>query len=139
MKKLDHVAVAVKSIEEMEKLFTELLGVEPELEHIPDENVNTAVYNLDGISFELIEPVGEEGPINRFLEKRGNGLHHICFEVDNIEDAMNEYSRKGFEVIDSTPKKGTGGKQIVFLNPKTTGGILIELNSTPGDAIKSDD
>jgi len=139
MKKLDHVAVAVKSIEESRQIFTDLLGVEPELEHIPDEKVNTAVYNLNDMSIELIEPVSEEGPINRFLEKRGNGLHHICFKVDNIEVAVKEYSNKGFEVIDSTSKIGTGGKQIVFLDPKTTGGILIELNSNPGDGYKSDD
>ena len=139
MKKLDHVAVAVKSIEDMRQLFTDLLGVEPELENIPDENVNTAVYNLNDVSIELIEPAGEEGSINRFLEKRGNGLHHICFEVDNIEDAVKEYSSKGFEVIDSTPKRGTGGKQIVFLHPKSTGGILIELNSIPAEERKNDD
>ena len=139
MKKLDHVAVAVKSIEETQQMFTDLLGVQPKLEHVPDENVNTAVYNLNDVSIELIEPVSEEGPINRFLEKRGNGLHHICFEVDNIEDAMKEYSNKGFEVIESTPNIGTGGKQIVFLHPKTTGGILIELNSNPGDGFKSND
>jgi len=139
MKKLDHVAVAVKSIEEMQQIFTDLLGVEPQLEHIPDENVNTAVYNLNNVSIELIEPVSEEGPINRFLEKRGNGLHHICFEVDNIEVTVKEYLSKGFEVIDSTPKIGTGGKQIVFLHPKTTGGILIELCSNPGEEFNSDD
>ena len=139
MKKLDHVAVAVKSIEETQQIFTDLLGVEPQLEHIPDENVNTAVYNLNNVSIELIEPVSEEGPINRFLEKRGNGLHHICFEVDNIKVAVKEYLSKGFEVIDSTPKIGTGGKQIVFLHPKTTGGILIELSSNPGEGFKSDD
>jgi len=139
MKKIDHIAVAVKSIDEMQKLFTELLGVEPEFENIPSENVNTAVFTLDDISIELIEPLGEEGPINRFIEKRGNGLHHICFEVDNIEDALKEYSSKGFEAIDSTPKKGTGGKQIVFLQPKTTGGILIELNSIPTETRKSND
>jgi len=139
MKKLDHIAVAVKSINDMQQLFTDLLGVEPELEHIPAENVNTAVYNLDDISIELIEPVGEEGPINRFIEKRGNGLHHICFEVENIEDALKKYLSKGFEAIDPTPKRGAGGKQIVFLHPKTTGGILIELNSIPAETRKSDD
>ena len=139
MKKLDHIAVAVKSIDEMRQLFTDLIGVEPELENIPSENVNTAIYKLDDISIELIEPIGEEGPINRFLEKRGNGLHHICFEVDNIKDALKEYSNKGFEAIDTSPKKGTGGKQIVFLHPKTTGGILIELNSIPAETKKSDD
>ena len=129
MKKIDHIAIAVNSLEESIKVYTSLLGVEPELETISAEKVITAIYDLNGVSIELIEPIGDDSPISRFLEKRGEGLHHVCLKVDRLQETMDELKEKGIEIIDETPKSGAGGKQIVFLHPKSTGSVLFELNS----------
>ncbi len=129
MKKLDHIAIAVNSLEESIKIFTELLGIKPIKETLSAEKVNTALYNLDGVSLELVEPIGDDSPITKFLEKRGEGLHHICLKVEKLEESVEELKEKGFEVIDETPKIGAGGKKVVFLHPKSTVGVLFELSS----------
>lgn len=129
MKKIDHIAIAVNSLEKSIKVYTSLLGIEPELESVTAEKVNTAIYDLNGVSLELIEPVGDDSPITKFLKKKGEGLHHVCLKVDNLEETMDELKAKGIDIIDETPKSGAGGKKIVFLHPKSTGGVLFELNS----------
>ena len=129
MKKIDHIAIAVNSLEDSIRVYTALLGVEPELETISAEKVNTAIYDLNGVSLELIEPTGEGSPITKFLQNRGEGLHHVCLKVDNLEKTMNELKEKGIDIIDEIPKIGAEGKKIVFLHPKSTGGVLFELNS----------
>ena len=131
MKKIDHIAIAVNSLKESVDLFNNLLEAEPKLEHIPDEMVNTAVYTLAGTSLELVEPASDKSTVAKFLEKRGNGLHHISFQVEDINSAVKLLREKGFDLIDEIPKKGSGGTKIVFLHPKSTGGVLIELNSKP--------
>ena len=131
MKKIDHIAIAVESLEESVKLFNDLLETEPKLEHVPDEMVNTAVYKLAGTSLELVEPASDNSPVAEFLEKRGGGLHHICFQVEDIDSAIDVLQKKGFKLIGENTKKGSGGASIVFLHPKSTGGVLIELNSKP--------
>lgn len=129
MKQIDHIAIAVNSLEESIKVYTSLLGVEPELETITAEKVNTAVYDLNGVSLELIEPIGDDSPITKFLQKKGEGLHHVCLKVDSLEETMTELKEKGIDIIDETPKIGAGGTKIVFIHPKSTGGVLFELNS----------
>lgn len=129
MKQIDHIAIAVNSLEESIKVYTSLLGVEPELETITAEKVNTAVYDLNGVSLELIEPIGDDSPITKFLQKKGEGLHHVCLKVDSLEETMDVLKEKGIEIIDETPKIGAGGTKIVFIHPKSTGGVLFELNS----------
>ena len=129
MKQIDHIAIAVKSLQESIKVYTSLLGVETELETITAEKVNTAVYDLDGVSLELIEPIGDDSPITKFLQKKGEGLHHVCLKVDSLEETMTELKEKGIDIIDETPKIGAGGTKIVFIHPKSTGGVLFELNS----------
>ena len=129
MKKIDHIAIAVNSLEDSIKVYTALLGVEPELETISAEKVHTAIYDLNGVSLELIEPIGDDSPITKFLQNRGEGLHHVCLSVDGLEETMDELKEKGIAIIDETPKIGAGGKKIVFLHPKSTGGVLFELNS----------
>ena len=129
MKKIDHIAIAVNSLEASIKVYSNLLGIEPELETIPAEKVNTAIYVLNGISLELIEPIGNDSPITEFLKKRGEGLHHVCLKVDNLEETMAELKEKGIDIIGEAPKSGVGGKKIAFLHPKSTGGVLFELNS----------
>ena len=129
MKQIDHIAIAVNSLEESIKVYTSLLGVEPELETITAEKVNTAVYDLNGVSLELIEPIGDDSPITKFLQKKGEGLHHVCLKVDSLEETMDVLKEKGIDIIDETPKIGAGGTKIVFIHPKSTGGVLFELNS----------
>jgi len=129
MKKIDHIAIAVNSLEDSIKVYTALLGVEPELETISAEKVKTAIYDLNGVSLELIEPTGDDSPITKFLQNRGEGLHHVCLKVDNLEETMDELKEKGIDIIDEIPKIGAEGKKIVFLHPKSTGGVLFELNS----------
>ena len=129
MKKIDHIAIAVNSLEESVKVYTSLLGIEPELETITAEKVNTAIYDLNGVSLELIEPTGDDSPLSKFLTKKGEGLHHVCLKVENLEETINELKEKGIDIIDETPKSGAGGMKIVFLHPKSTGGVLFELNS----------
>lgn len=131
MKKIDHIAIAVTSLEESIKVYTALLGIEPELETISAEKVNTAIYDLNGVSLELIEPIGDDSPVSKFLQKRGEGLHHVCLKVENLEESIAELKEKGIDIIGETPKIGAGGKEIVFLHPKSTGGVLFELNSDP--------
>ena len=139
MKKIDHIAIAVNSLEASIKVYTSLLGIEPELETITAEKVNTAIYDLDGVSLELIEPIGDDSPITEFLKKRGEGLHHVCLKVNNLEETMDELKEKGIEIIDETPKRGAGGTNIVFLHPKSTGGVLFELNSDPKNKENDED
>ena len=139
MKKIDHIAIAVNSLEDSIKVYTSLLGIEPELETITAEKVNTAIYVLNGISLELIEPIGDDSPITKFLKKRGEGLHHVCLKVNNLEETMDELKEKGIEIIDETPKRGAGGTNIVFLHPKSTGGVLFELNSDPKNKENDED
>ena len=139
MKKIDHIAIAVNSLEDSIKVYTSLLGIEPELETITAEKVNTAIYDLDGVSLELIEPIGDDSPITKFLKKRGEGLHHVCLKVNNLEETMDELKEKGIEIIDETPKRGAGGTNIVFLHPKSTGGVLFELNSDPKNKENDED
>ena len=139
MKKIDHIAIAVNSLEDSIKVYSSLLGIEPELETITAEKVNTAIYDLDGVSLELIEPIGDDSPITEFLKKRGEGLHHVCLKVNNLEETMDELKEKGIEIIDETPKRGAGGMNIVFLHPKSTGGVLFELNSDPKNKENDED
>ena len=139
MKKIDHIAIAVNSLEESIKVYTSLLGVEPELETISAEKVKTAIYDLNGVSLELIESIGDDSPITKFLKKKGEGLHHVCLKVDNLEETMDELKEKGIDIIDETPKSGAGGKKIVFLHPKSTGGVLFELNSDPKNKENDED
>lgn len=139
MKKIDHIAIAVNSLEDSIKVYSNLLGIEPELETITVEKVNTAIYVLNGISLELIEPIGNDSPITEFLKKRGEGLHHVCLKVDNLEEAMAELKEKGIDIIGEAPKSGAGGKKIAFLHPKSTGGVLFELNSDPKNKENDED
>ena len=139
MKKIDHIAIAVNSLEESVKVYTSLLGVEPELETISAEKVNTAIYDLNGVSLELIAPIGDDSPISKFLKLRGEGLHHVCLKVDRLQETIDELKEKGIEIIDETPKNGVGGKKIVFLHPKSTGGVLFELNSALKKKEKDED
>lgn len=126
--KVDHIGIAVKSIDAALKFYSELLGLKLEGEEtIAEQKVKTAFLPLGDIEIELLESTAPDGPIAKFIETRGEGIQHIAFAVDNIEEALQELEDKNFRLIDHKPRMGAGGKKIAFLHPKDSGGVLVEL------------
>jgi methylmalonyl-CoA/ethylmalonyl-CoA epimerase len=126
--KIDHIGIAVKSIEEAKKLYEGILGLKYEgSETVAEQKVTTAFFPIGDTEIELLESTDPEGPIAKFIEKRGEGIQHIAFRVDNIEEALEELKKQGIKLIDEKPRIGAGGARIAFLHPKATGGVLIEL------------
>jgi methylmalonyl-CoA/ethylmalonyl-CoA epimerase len=128
LKKLDHLGIAVNSIEEALPLWVDGLGLKfIKEEVVEDQKVRVAVLSNEHERIELLEPTSEDSPIAKFLKKRGPGIHHSCFLVDNIKESLADLKNKGFVLIDEEPKLGVGGCQIAFVHPKSCGGTLIEL------------
>lgn len=126
--KLEHLGIAVKSVEERIKIWKDIFGFKVEtIQELPEHKVKIAAFDANGIKIELIEPLDKDSPVTKFLEKRGEGLHHICFEVKNIESTIQELKNKGIEFVDKSPRRGAFAKKVIFLHPKTTSGVLIEL------------
>ena len=128
MEKLEHIGIAVKNMTEANKLFSRLLGRKHyKIEEVPSEGVRTSFFDVGGVKIELLEATDERSPIAKFIEKRGEGIHHLAFEVADIRQSLEKYAGEGFQVIDPEPKRGADNKLISFLHPKSTGGVLIEL------------
>ena len=128
MEKLEHIGIAVKDLKSANRLFASLLGREHyKTEEVPSEGVTTSFFEIGGIKIELLEASGEDSPIAKFIEKRGEGIHHLAFEVSDIRKRLPEFEAKGFQPINPEPKKGADNKMICFLHPKSTQGVLIEL------------
>lgn len=128
MKKIDHIAIAVKSLELSIPLYEKLLGTPCyKKEEVVSEKVNTAFFQTGESKIELLESTDENGVISRFIDKKGEGLHHIAFSVENIHQEIDRLKSEGFEFIHDTPKQGADQKIICFLHPKHTNGVLIEL------------
>lgn len=127
IKKIDHVGIAVKSLEEAIKVWEGLgLKVE-EIEEVPDQKVRTAIIHVGESRIELLEPTAEDSPIAKFLEKRGEGIHHIALGVDDIEEHLEKLKEGGYRLIDEKPRIGAGGAKIAFVHPKSVTGVLLEL------------
>ena len=127
--KIDHLGIAVDSIEQAKKLFHDILGLKFEgAETVEEQKVTTAFFPVGESEVELLESTAPDGPIAKYLEKRGEGIQHIAFRVDNLEEALAELKDKGIRLIDEKPRKGAGGAKIAFLHPKSTHGVLIELS-----------
>lgn len=125
---IDHIGVAVNSNAEGKKFWSDVLGLPYEGEEtVSEQKVTTAFMPVGESEVELLESTEPGGPISNFLEKKGQGVHHIAFRVDNIDQALEELKEKGVQLIDETPRKGAGGARIAFLHPKATGGVLVEL------------
>jgi methylmalonyl-CoA epimerase len=125
---LDHIGIAVSDLAEVIKTLRTAFDAEPEfLEKVTDQKVNIAGYRFGDTAVEYFEPLTEESPILKFLEKRGNGIHHLAFRVKNIREKLSELEAKGFRLIDPQPRTGAEGKKIAFLHPESFNGILIEL------------
>ncbi|MEN9908870.1 MAG: hypothetical protein RLZZ540_2019 [Bacteroidota bacterium] len=128
MKKIDHIGIAVKDIVVSNALFEKLLGVPSyKQEEVESEGVLTSFFRSDTSKIELLAATHEDSVIAIFLEKKGEGIHHIAFEVDNIEEEIQRLKKEGFCVLNEIPKKGADNKLVVFLHPKSTNGVLIEL------------
>lgn len=127
-KKLEHIGIAVKDLDKAESLFSQLLQTQPyKREEVPSEGVMTSFFMLGDIKFELLAATHSESPIAKFIEKRGEGIHHLAFESENIETELSERKDQNMQLIHETPKDGADNKRIAFLHPKSTGGVLWEL------------
>ena len=128
MEKLEHIGIAVKNIDLANQLFAKLLGSDHyKMEAVESEGVRTSFFEVSGVKIELLEATRDDSPIAKFIEKRGEGIHHLAFEVSDIDQSISDYRSKGFEPIHAAPKKGADNKMICFLHPKSTQGVLIEL------------
>jgi len=128
MDKLEHIGIAVKNIEKSNKLFARLLGREHyKIEEVPSEGVRTSFFDMGNVKIELLEATSPDSPIAKFIEKKGEGIHHLAFEVTDIRKSISEYIAMDFDLVSSAPKQGADNKMICFLHPKTTNGVLLEL------------
>lgn len=128
VRKVDHVGVAVSNLEEALKVYTDVLGLKLHgTEVVEEQKVRVAFMPVGDTEIELLESTDPEGPIAKFIEKRGEGIQHIAFRVDDIEEALEQMRQKGVRLIDEKPRYGAGGARIAFLHPKSTGGVLVEL------------
>jgi len=131
IKKIHHLGIAVRDIRESEKLFTQLLGVSPHhVEDVKSQEAKIVSYRIGEVTVELTAPTSDDSPIARFIAKRGEGLHHVAFEVDDIYSEMDRLRRGGFHLVTEVPEIGAEDTQIAFLH-KSTSGVLVELVALP--------
>lgn len=128
MKKIEHLGIAVKDLSVSNELFSKLLNTPPYKEEaVESEGVITSFFKVGESKIELLQATHPDSPIAKFIEKKGEGIHHIAFNVDNIEDEIKRLQSEGFELIHKVPKKGADNMMIAFLHPKSTNGVLIEI------------
>ncbi len=128
IEKIDHLGIAVKSIENGKSFWSDILELKFEgSETVAEQKVTTAFFPVGESEVELLESTSPDGPVAKFIEKKGEGFQHVAFRVENIEEALNELKKKGVQLIDEKPRIGAGGAKIAFLHPKATGGVLVEL------------
>ncbi|MCG2776950.1 MAG: methylmalonyl-CoA epimerase [Desulfobacterales bacterium] len=128
IKHIDHIGIAVKSIEQAGKFYTEILGLKiQDIENVADQKVNVAFLPITDSEVELLESTEADGPVAKYIDARGQGVQHIAFRVENIEEALEELKSKGVRLIDQTPRNGAGGAKIAFIHPKETNGVLVEI------------
>jgi len=128
IKHIDHIGIAVKTIEQAGKFYTDVLGLKiQDIENVAEQKVNVAFLPITDSEVELIESTHDDGPVAKFIEARGEGIQHIAFRVENIEEALAELKGKGVRLIDQDARKGAGGAKIAFIHPKETNGVLVEL------------
>lgn len=126
--KIDHLGIAVNKIEDAQAFWTGVLGLPFEgRETVESQKVTTAFYPVGQSEVELLESTSPDGPVAKYIEKKGQGIQHVAFRVENIEEALAELKAKGVQLIDQTPRMGAGGARIAFLHPKATNGVLVEL------------
>ena len=128
LKNIDHIAILVESIEESLKFWRDSLGLELDhIEEVPSQGAAVAFLPLGGSEVELVQPLGEDSGLAKYLQKRGSGMHHICLEVEDIAAKLDELKKQGVRLINEEASTLEGGRQIAFIHPKSTGGVLVEL------------
>ncbi len=128
IKKIDHIGIAVSSIEQARDYFENTLGLKCEgVETVESQKVKTAFYSVGEVHIELLEPTSEESAVAKFLGKNGEGVHHIAFQTDSVEGQLDQAEKCGCSLINRTPVDGAGGKKVAFLHPKSTCGVLTEF------------
>ena len=130
-RRLDHIGIAVASIDEVLGVYRALGIAESGRETVASQGVVTAFLPVGDTRLELLEPTGADSPVARFLAKRGPGVHHVCFAVADLEDALAELTRRGFRLVNTVPVPGAGGRRVAFLHPSAGHGVLIELSEEP--------
>ena len=129
---IEHIGIAVKNLKEAIKMYECIFGLSCyKIEEISDQKVRTAFFHIGQTKIELLESTDPEGPVSKFIERKGEGVHHIAFAVANLAEALMEVEAKGFQLIDKHPRQGAEGLNIAFLHPKSTGGVLLELCDDP--------
>ncbi|MGC8594626.1 MAG: methylmalonyl-CoA epimerase [Candidatus Kryptoniota bacterium] len=127
--KISHIAIAVSDIAAAGMSFEKLTGGKVELEEdIPEQKVRVLMLPIGGSRIELVGPLDSSSTVAKFISKRGEGIHHICFEVSDINSELKRLKDEGFQLIDETPRRGADGNLIAFIHPRTTGGVLVELS-----------
>ncbi|GAB2531665.1 methylmalonyl-CoA epimerase [Rufibacter soli] len=125
---VEHIGIAVKNFQDANQLFTKLLGAEPyKEEKVESEAVNTSFFHVGNTKIELLEATADHSAIARFIEKKGEGIHHIAFEVEDIVAEMERLKGEGFQLLNETPKRGADNKLVCFVHPKSANGVLVEL------------
>lgn len=128
IKKIDHIGIAVSNLEEALSFYEEALGLKVKgIEEVPEQKVKVGFLDIGETHFELLESTAPDGPVGKFIEKRGEGLHHIAILVDNIENTLHILKEKQVNLIDEVPRKGAGGSKMAFIHPKSAHGVLLEL------------
>ncbi len=130
LEKIDHIGIAVRSIDQAKPFFEKVLGLPCEGEEVVEsQKVKTAFFAVGEVHIELLEPTSDDSPIAKFLENKGEGIHHIAYKTDDIENQLDQAKESGCRLIHETPIAGAGGKQVAFLHPKSTYGVLMEFCS----------
>jgi methylmalonyl-CoA/ethylmalonyl-CoA epimerase len=125
---IEHIGIAVKNLHDSVRLYEKVFGLECyNIEEIKNQKVKTAFFKIGATKIELLESTDPDGPIAKFIEKRGEGIHHIAFAVNNIDVQLKHAEKEGVKLIDTNPREGAEGLDIAFLHPRSTGGVLIEL------------
>lgn len=128
IKHIDHIGIAVKSIDQAGKFYTDVLGLKiMDIENVAEQKVNVAFLPITDSEVELLQSTHDDGPVAKFIEAKGEGIQHIAYRVENIEEALAELKAKGIRLIDEKPRKGAGGAKIAFIHPKETYGVLVEI------------
>jgi len=129
---IEHIGIAVKNLEEQIKYYEEVLGLKCyNIEEVKDQKVKTAFFMCGQTKIELLESTEADGPIGKYVEKKGQGIHHIAYATENVQEALNHIDKNGIELIDKVPRNGAEGLRIGFIHPKATFGVLTELCEDP--------
>lgn len=132
IKRIDHIAIAVHNLEEAAQFYQEVMGLKLSgVEVVAAQKTRVGFFEIGETHIELVQPAAPDSPLVKFLETKGQGIHHLCFEVDDIEAEVRRYMEKGATMVDTKPRPGAHNTKVAFVHPKSSGGVLIELNEFP--------